>query len=108
MSSDEQTIRDVLSTWLIAPRDGDIGTVLSPDAVCLMQGRPPMSKAGFAVAACARSGANAPRIDGTDDIDEIRIVGDWALLVSRLTVTVTSSEGGRPQRRAGHASSALT
>ena len=34
------------------------------------------------------------RFDGASEIDEIRVVGDWALIRTRLTVTAT--QPGKP------------
>jgi hypothetical protein len=35
------------------------------------------------------------RIEGTSDIEELKILGDWAYMRNRLTVTVLT-EGGEP------------
>jgi ketosteroid isomerase-like protein len=47
------------------------------------------------------------RIEGTSDIEELKILGDWAYMRNRLTVTVLT-EGGEPMlRRTGYTLSIL-
>jgi uncharacterized protein (TIGR02246 family) len=104
MNSDEQQIRDLVATWMAATRSGDVDTVLglmTDDVVFLVPGRPPMRKDEFAAAARAQARAGAPTIDGSSDIQEIQVSGDWAFLWSRLEVRVTQG-GGQGIRRAGH------
>ena len=105
MQSDEQEIRSVVATWMAATKTGDIETVLSlmtDDAVFLVTGRPPMSKSDFAAAARAQSGADAPQFEGSSEIQEIQVLGDWAFMWQRLKVTVTPGDGAAPLIRAGH------
>ena len=105
MQSDEQEIRQVVSTWMAASKAGDLQTVLSlmaDDVVFLVPGRPPMRKADFAAAAAAQTGPEAPKFDGTSEIQEIRILGDWAFLWQKLTVSVVPPGGAATMTRAGH------
>ena len=105
MHSDEQEIRQLVSTWMAATKAGDVETVLSlmaDDVVFLVAGRPPMRKADFAAAARARARGDAPAFDGTSDIQEIRVIGDWAFLWQKLTVTAVAPDGAAPVTRAGH------
>jgi uncharacterized protein (TIGR02246 family) len=109
MQSDEQEIRQLVSTWMAASKARDVETVLSlmaDDVVFLMPGQPVMRKADFAAAARAQSGHEGPRFDGTTEIQEIKILGDWAFMWSKLTVVVTPP-GGKPVTRAGHTLSIL-
>jgi uncharacterized protein (TIGR02246 family) len=104
MTSDEQQIRDLVSTWLAASKSGDVDTVLSlitDDVVFLIAGQPPMRKADFEAVSRAQAGPGGPQIDGRSEIQEIRIVGDHAYLWQSLSVTVTPP-GGVPATRAGH------
>ena len=104
MQNDEQEIRQLVSTWMSATKAGDIETVLSlmaDDVVFLVPGQPMMRKADFAAAARAQAGPDGPRFDGTSEIQEIRIVGDWAFLWTMLTVQVTPPGGDRPMTRSG-------
>jgi len=103
--SDEEQIRQLVSTWMSASKAGDTGTVLSlmsDDVVFLVPGRPPMiGKQAFAAASQPPAGGPAPQIEGTSEIQEIKVLGDWAYMWTRLTVVVTPP-GGAPMRREGH------
>ena len=108
---DDGEIRELVSTWIRATKSGDIDTVLSlmsDDVVFLMPGQPVMRKAGFAAAARAQAGNNAPTFDGTSEIQEIRVLGDWAFMWTKLTVVATPPGGGPPITRSGHTLSILT
>ncbi len=105
MQSDEEEIRQLVSTWMAASKAGDVETVLSlmaDDAVFLLPGQAVMRKADFAVAARAQSGQDAPQFDGRSEIQEIKILGDWAFMWSKLTVIVTPPGGAQSMTRAGH------
>ena len=110
MQDDERQIRELVSTWMAATKAGDVERVLSlmaDDAVFLLPGQPVMRKADFAAAARAQSGSDAPHFDGSSEIQEIKVLGDWAYMWTRLTVVVTPSGGGKPIARAGHTLSIL-
>jgi uncharacterized protein (TIGR02246 family) len=110
MHSDEQEIRQLVSTWMTASKAGDVETVLSliaDDAVFLLPGQAVMRKADFAVAARAQSGQNAPQFNGSSEIQEIKILGDWAFMWSKLTVIVTQPGGVQSTTRAGQTLSIL-
>lgn len=110
MQNDEQEIRQLVSTWMAASKAGDIETVLSlmaDDAVFLLPGQPVMRKADFAAAARAQSGQDAPQFDGRSEIQEIKILGDWAFMWSKFTVVATPPAGAPPVTRAGHTLSVL-
>jgi|SRR5689334_23858384 uncharacterized protein (TIGR02246 family) len=106
---DEQEIRDLVSTWIAATKAGDVDRVLSlmsDDAVFLTPGQPVMRKAQFASAARAQAANGAPRFEGTSEIQEITVLGDWAFMWTKLTV-VAMPAGGRSITRAGHTLSVL-
>jgi uncharacterized protein (TIGR02246 family) len=108
--SDEQEIRQLVSTWMAATKAGGIEKVLSlmsDDVVFLITGQPVMRKADFAALARAQSGKDAPIFDGTSEIQEIKILGDWAFMWAKLTVVVTPSGGAQSVTRAGHTLSIL-
>ncbi len=110
MQSDEQEIRQLVSTWMAASKAGDIDTVLSlmaDDVVFLVPGQPVMRKADFAVAARSQAGQDAPLFDGTSEIQEIKILGEWAFMWTKLTVVVTPPGGAQSMTRAGHTLSIL-
>lgn len=105
MASDEEQIRQLVKTWLEASKAGDVETVLglmSDDAVFLIPGREPMRKDEFAAASRAQSSASAPRIDGVSEIQEIKVLGDWAFMWTKLRITATPPGGALPIERAGH------
>jgi uncharacterized protein (TIGR02246 family) len=105
MPNDEQEIRQLVSTWMAASRAGDVDTVLSlmaDDAVFLVPGQPVMRKADFAAAARAQARGDAPQFDGSSEIQEIQILGDWAFMWAKLTVVATPPGGAEPVKRAGH------
>ena len=107
--SDEDAIRSVVSTWMAATERSDVAIILSlisEDAVFLITGHPVMSKADFAAAAAAQSGDAAPHIHGSTEIQEIKVLGDWAFMWAELTVVVTPARG-RKFTRAGHTLSIL-
>jgi uncharacterized protein (TIGR02246 family) len=104
--ADEQQIRHVIATWMAATKAGDVDTVLTlmtDDVVFLTPGRPPMvGKPAFAAAARPQPNAPAPQFDGTSEIQEIQILGDWAYVWTKLSVTITPPGNAAPIRRAGH------
>jgi uncharacterized protein (TIGR02246 family) len=111
MQNDEQEIRQLVSTWMEATKAGDTEKVLSlmtDDVVFLVPGKPVMHKADFAAAARARSGLEALQFDGSSEIQEIKILGDWAFMWTQLTVVVTPPSGAEPLTRAGHTLTLLT
>ena len=101
MTDDERAIRQLVSTWMAATQAGDTETVLSlmaDDVVFMVVGQEPFGKAAFAAAA---RGMQNVRMEGTSDIRELTVLGDWAYLRNHLVVTVTPP-GGQPVRRAGY------
>jgi len=101
MTEDERAIRQLVSTWMAASQAGDTETVLSlmaDDVVFMVAGQEPFGKEKFAAAA---RGMQNVRMEGTSDIRELTVLGDWAYLRNHLVVTVTPP-GGQPLRRAGY------
>jgi uncharacterized protein (TIGR02246 family) len=99
MTEDERAIRRLVETWIAA---GDLPTVLSlmaDDAVFLVPGQKPFGKEAFAAAS---AGMKDLRLDGKSDIQEIRVLGDWAWLRSYLEVTATPPGAAKPVRRSGY------
>ena len=110
MASDEDEIRQLVITWMAATKAGDVDTVLSliaDDAVFLVPGQPPMRKPDFAKAANAQSAPGGPEFDGTSEVREIKVIGDWAFMWTRLTVVATVPGKARPVMRSGHTLSIL-
>jgi uncharacterized protein (TIGR02246 family) len=109
MPTDEQQIRELHATWLRASKAGDTAAVLSlmtDDALFLMPGQAPFGKQVFAAASQGQQNAGM-EIDGDSEVLEIHIAGDWACMLTRLTVTV-SRPGAAPVVRSGHTMTVLT
>ncbi|HUI97474.1 MAG TPA: SgcJ/EcaC family oxidoreductase [Xanthobacteraceae bacterium] len=100
MTDDERAIRDLVATWMKASRAGDVAAVLelmTDDAVFMVPGREPFGQEAFAAAA---QGLRTVQMEGTSDIRELQVLGDWAFIRNYVTVTVTP-QGAAPLRRAG-------
>jgi uncharacterized protein (TIGR02246 family) len=101
MSDDEWAIRQVIETWMRASREGDTATVLSlmtEDAVFMVPGRPPFGREAFAHASNAMAGVC---LEGTSEIVELQVLGDWAFSRNHIDLTVTPPSG-EPVRRSGY------
>jgi uncharacterized protein (TIGR02246 family) len=101
MTDDERAIREVMASWMTASSAGDVPKVLSlmsDDAVFLVPGRPPFGKQEFAAASLAMRDVT---LEGTNEIVELKVLGDWAFCVSRVAVTVTPRDAAT-FRRSGH------
>jgi len=109
MQADEDAIRQLVATWLDASRAGDTDKVLSlmtDDVVFLTPGHPPMR--GKAAFAASQASPRAFSIIARGEIEELRILGDWAWMWTRLSVTMTPRDGGPPVERVGNTLSILT
>jgi uncharacterized protein (TIGR02246 family) len=108
MRSDERAIRDFVATWLSASKAGETEKVLSlisDDVVFLVTGQPPMrGKAAFAATQAQLADIE---MDATSEIQEIRVLGDWAYLWTNLNVTMKPKKGGAAIKRAGNTLSIL-
>src|SRR6476660_4698110 len=102
MTNDEREIRELVDRWMTASKAGDMATVRSlmpEELIFMVPGQPPFGKQAFAKAS---EGMKDVRIEGTSDIQEIQVVGDWAYLRNHLTMTVTLPGGGKTVRRSGY------
>ncbi|MER9752408.1 SgcJ/EcaC family oxidoreductase [Mesorhizobium sp. M0166] len=102
MTDDEKAIRTLVGTWMDASKRGDIATVLSlmtDDAIFMVPGREPFDKEIFAAAAQETAGVH---IDGTSDIVELQLLGNWAFIRSRIDMTAIPPNG-EPVHRSGYA-----
>ncbi len=102
MQDDEQAIRDLVNTWLSASKAGDTEKVLSlmaDDVVFLVTGQPRIR--GKAAFAATQSSLADIDMDASSEIQEIRVLGEWAYLWNKLTVVMTPKQGGSPVKRAG-------
>ncbi|MGX1742799.1 YybH family protein [Bosea sp. NPDC055353] len=101
MSDDERAIRQVVDTWMTASRSGDLDTILglmTEDVIFMVPGQEPFGKEAFAALS---KGAAGGRIDGTSEIVELRVLGDWAFIRNRIAMQAMPP-GGEPVRRAGY------
>ena len=103
MNADEQAIRAAVQTWMQASADGDLPRVLAlmdDDVVFIGPGRPAMrGRETFAAAAKAMEGK--VRINGSSEIQEVRVFGDWAYVWTQLTITMQPTDGAAPTHRGG-------
>ena len=94
MDRDEQAIRQLIETWMTASMAGDTATVLglmADDVVFLVPGRPPMrGKSAFAVGQDAIKDFS---IQAESEIQEVRVMGEWAYAWTALTVAITPKNG---------------
>jgi len=110
MKTDEAQIRQLVTDWMNATRSGDTRAVLdlmTDDVIFLVPGKPPMRTDEFAAASRAHATGNAPRFDGRSEIQEIRVLGDWAFMWTKLHVTAIPPDGSPPAAREGHTLSVL-
>ena len=111
MQSDEEQIRDLIATWMKETKAGNIDAVLdlmTNDVVFLQPGQEPMlGKAAFAATAKSQPGQPKPQFDGTSEIQEVKVLGDWAYTWTKLIVVVTSPGGKEQMTRSGHTLSVL-
>jgi uncharacterized protein (TIGR02246 family) len=101
MTDDERAIRAVVDRWFAASRSGDLETVLSlmtDDVVFMVPGQQPFGKEAFAAAS---RGMADVTIDGSSEIVELRVLGEWAYLRNRIEMSATP-KGGVPTRRSGY------
>ncbi|WP_233888971.1 SgcJ/EcaC family oxidoreductase [Paraburkholderia flagellata] len=102
MTDDERAIRELVQTWMEASRAGDTAKVLSlmtDDVVFTVPGQEPFGKAEFASASQAQQDM---RIEGTAEIVELQVLGDWAFLRNRIDISITPPGAAQPMRRAGY------
>lgn len=101
MSDDERAIRQVVETWMAASRSGNLETVLglmTEDVVFMVPGQEPFGKEAFAALS---KGAGRSSIEGTSEIVELKIIGEWAFIRNRIAMRMTPT-GGEAVRRAGY------
>lgn len=102
MTDDERAIRTLVQTWMDASRAGDTAKVLSlmtDDVVFMVPGGEPFGKAEFAAASHAQEGM---QVEGTAEIVELQVLGDWAFLRNRIDMSITPPGAAQAMRRAGY------
>jgi len=99
---DERSIREVVDRWMKASAHNDLDTVLglmTDDVVFSVAGQEPFGKEAFAANSRAMGDA---RVDGTSDIVELQVNGDWAFLRNHLRIAVIGPDGRIGHRRSGY------
>jgi uncharacterized protein (TIGR02246 family) len=71
---------------------------MTDDVVFSVPGHEPFGKEAFA---SASRGMEGVRMEGTSDIRELVVLGDWAYLRNFIAMTVTPPDGA-PVKRAGY------
>jgi uncharacterized protein (TIGR02246 family) len=111
MQNDEEEIRELVQTWMSATKAGELDTVLSlmaDDVVFLITGQPPMiGKAAYAAASRGKPDQEQPKFDGRSEIQEIKVLGDWAYMWTKLRIVATPPGGAKSITRTGHTLSIL-
>ena len=93
MQNEEAAIRKLVDTWLAASQTGDLTTVLSlmsDDVIFMVPGKKPFGKQEFAASSQKMKGI---KMESTSDIQEIKVLGDWAWMRNFLRVTFTPPGG---------------
>jgi uncharacterized protein (TIGR02246 family) len=104
MIDDERAIRELIQTWMTATKAGDIQTVrslMTDDVVFMTPGNEPFGKEAFATTAEQMKDA-LQLLEGTSEIREIRVLGDWAYLRTYIEIAMTTPDSTAPVRRSGY------
>jgi uncharacterized protein (TIGR02246 family) len=100
MTEEESAIRELIAIWMRASAAGDLDTVLglmTDDVLFMVPGAEPFGKEKFAAGAATMRRA---RLEGTSEVRELEVKGDWAFARSYLQVAMTPPHG-ETIRRAG-------
>jgi len=101
MTDDERAIRELVDRWMEASKAGDTAAVLelmTDDVVFMTPGREPFGKDEFKTLSASMAGM---RMDGSAEIRELRVAGDWAWIRNHIDLAITPAGGGEPVRRSG-------
>ena len=91
--NEEQAIRDLVHAWLAASEKGDLTTMLNllaDDVIFMVPGKEPFGKETFAQ---NYEQLKDTKMQTTSDIQEIKILGEWAWMRNFLKVTFTPTGG---------------
>ena len=101
MTEDEKAIRELVDAWMEATRQGDTAAVLdlmTEDVVFSVCGREPFGKQAFADIS---KGLEGVAIEGSNEIVELKVLGDWAFIRNHISIAMTEP-GKAPVRRSGY------
>jgi uncharacterized protein (TIGR02246 family) len=93
MQNDEKAIHDLVDSWLAASKQGDLATLrdlMTDDVIFMVPGKEPFGKEAFRASGGERKNV---LVEGTSDIQEIKVHGDWAWMRNRLKVTIKPPDG---------------
>jgi uncharacterized protein (TIGR02246 family) len=91
--TNEQQIRELIHVWMNATKEGNIQAVLdlmTDDVVFLVAGQPSFGKDEFKKSAEQMKESNI-QFQGESNIEEIKIIDNWAFARTKLKVTTTSN-----------------
>jgi uncharacterized protein (TIGR02246 family) len=101
MHQDEHAIRKWVDDWMLATIAGDtekLLNMLDEDVIFMTPGREPFDKEEF-----ARTGPDGtPEIEGTAEIVELKLLGDWAYTRVFVKVEFIPKGGGLATRMSGY------
>ncbi len=100
-SSDEEAIRGLVDKWLIASERGDLPTMLNllaDDVIFMVPNKEPFGRETFAQ---AYEEMRNVEMKTSSDIQEIKIIGDWAWLRNFLRITFMPP-GGEASTHSGY------
>jgi uncharacterized protein (TIGR02246 family) len=103
VTSDEQAIREVHSTWIDAVNAGDLTrllTLMADDVVFLSPGQAPFDRDAFSTN--FSTAHQQMQIRCLSELEEVVIVGEVAYTRSRDALHVTSRAGGKATQLAGY------
>ena len=110
MQNDEHEIRELVATWMAATWAGDTEKLLfflADHLVFMLPGQPPQKRKKTICKAAQATTNQQTQFDGTGEIQEIQVLGDWAFMWTKLSVVVTQPGNATPMTRAGHTLSIL-
>jgi uncharacterized protein (TIGR02246 family) len=98
MTNDERAIRQVVETWMAASKSGDLATILTlmtDDVIFMVPGQEPFGKEAFAAAS---ESMGDMQMEGTSEVLELQVLGNWAFIRNRIDMTVTRPDRDRIHR----------
>jgi len=102
--ADRERLQEISKQWIDAYVGGDLDGLMAlmhEDAIVMAQGSPTV-RGLDAVRAYFAPRIGSPGVTFTDDLQEIRISGDWAFVRGDFQLEVAPrEEGGEPWRRNG-------
>ena len=101
VQGEEHAIRQLVDTWLKASESGDVNTILTlmaDDVIFMVHGREPFSKEEFVQNYKQMKGI---KLKTESDIQEIKVLGEWAWMRNFLKVSFMPDEG-EPTKHSGY------